>query len=60
LRDPSPVRDHTTTQWLAMLERAGFKAKVRYTWTLRLQFDELRIEADCSFTLQGALIEGRR
>jgi len=87
LRDPSHVRDHTTAQWLAMLTEAGFRAEVRYTWTLRLQFEEwtqrmatplaavamlrtllthapaevrtqLQVEVDCSFTLQGALIEG--
>ncbi|MBK8798463.1 MAG: class I SAM-dependent methyltransferase [Anaerolineales bacterium] len=87
LRDPSHVRDHTTAQWLAMLTEAGFAAQVRYTWALRLQFDDwvtrmatpadavallrtllshapaevrarLRVEPDCSFTLQGALIEG--
>ncbi|MFN3333894.1 MAG: class I SAM-dependent methyltransferase [Caldilinea sp.] len=40
LRDPSHVRDHTTAQWLAMLAKVGFRAEVRYTWTLRLQFDE--------------------
>lgn len=40
LRDPSHVRDHTATQWLAMLAEVGFKAEVRYTWALRLQFDE--------------------
>lgn len=70
-----------------MLTEAGFRAEVRYTWTLRLQFEEwtqrmatppaavamlrtllthapaevraqLQVEVDCSFTLQGALIEG--
>ncbi|MFO7634514.1 MAG: class I SAM-dependent methyltransferase [Caldilinea sp.] len=89
LRDPSHVRDHTTAQWLAMLAEAGFVAHIRYTWALRLQFDEwtqrmatpvesvallrtllthapaevrtrLQVEPDCSFTLQGSLIEGVR
>lgn len=89
LRDLSHVRDHTAAQWLGMLGEAGFTARVRTTWAVRLQFDEwtarmatppdqvtllrtllrsapsevqiaLNVETDCSFTLQGALIEGVR
>lgn len=89
LRDPSHVRDHTATQWQTMLGEAGFTAKIRTKWAVRLHFDEwttrmatppdavdllrtllrsapsevqsaLNVEADCSFTLQGALIEGVR
>ena len=40
LRDPSHVRDHTTAQWLAMLTDAGFAARVRHRWSVRLEFDD--------------------
>ena len=89
LRDPSHVRDHTLTQWLALLTTAGFTPAVRFMWALRLDFTawvtrmatpvatvaqlrtllthapaevraRLQVEEDCSFTLQGALIEGLR
>lgn len=89
LRDPSHVRDHTITQWQALLAAAGFRTAVRFTWALRLEFDawvtriatppaavallrtllqnapsevqaRLRVEHDCSFTLQGALIEATK
>ena len=39
LRDPSHVRDHSASQWQALLMAHGFKAEVLYTWGLRLQFD---------------------
>lgn len=39
LRDPSHVRDHTATQWLAMLAACGYAAQVVFTWGVRLQFD---------------------
>jgi len=39
LRDPSHVRDHSISQWLAMLKAAGFEAEVLFTWQLPLDFD---------------------
>jgi SAM-dependent methyltransferase len=38
LRDPSHVRDHTATQWLAFCGEAGFAAEVAYRWDVRLDF----------------------
>jgi len=38
LRDISHVRDHTPTQWMAMLSGAGFTAELVYQWDLRLDF----------------------
>ena len=38
LRDASHVRDHTITQWLALLEDAGFDADIAYTWTIFIDF----------------------
>jgi ubiquinone/menaquinone biosynthesis C-methylase UbiE len=40
LRDPSHVRDHTASQWLALLAAAGFRPQIRYRWPLRLHFDD--------------------
>jgi ubiquinone/menaquinone biosynthesis C-methylase UbiE len=40
LRDPSHVRDHTVSEWQALLAAQGFQAEVIYTWALRLQFDD--------------------
>lgn len=37
LRDPSHVRDYTTSEWMAALDRAGFR--VRNTHTRRLRMD---------------------
>lgn len=39
LRDPSHVRDHSSSQWLMMLEENGFDASVIFTWELPLEFD---------------------
>lgn len=39
LRDPSHVRDHTTTQWLELCAAAGLNAEVAGTWPLRLEFE---------------------
>jgi len=39
LRDHSHVRDHTTSQWLAILTGDGFTASVAFTWDLRLDFE---------------------
>lgn len=36
LRDPSHVRDHTVTQWLEMLDAAGFDAEIAYTWEIAI------------------------
>ncbi len=38
LRDPSHVRDHSISQWLALLAEAGFQAEVTFTWSLTLDF----------------------
>jgi len=39
LRDPSHVRDHSVSQWSAMLRDAGFSSEVEFTWQLPLDFD---------------------
>ncbi|MBA3874465.1 MAG: class I SAM-dependent methyltransferase [Anaerolineae bacterium] len=39
LRDPSHVRDHSISQWTAMLHDAGFTSEVPFTWQLPLDFD---------------------
>ena len=38
LRDPSHVRDHSVSQWLAMLEARGLAARHCETWWLELEF----------------------
>lgn len=38
LRDPSHVRDHSISQWQAMLDAAGFEPMIAFTWALRLEF----------------------
>ncbi len=38
LRDPSHVRDHSISQWKAMLRDTGFDAEVAFTWQLPLDF----------------------
>jgi ubiquinone/menaquinone biosynthesis C-methylase UbiE len=38
LRDPSHVRDHRPSEWLALLRGAGFDAEQRAAWPLRLGF----------------------
>ncbi len=40
LRDPSHVRDHTVTQWLAMFEAAGFAPELVTEWPVPLDFDD--------------------
>ena len=39
LRDPSHVRDHSISQWNAMLRDTGFTSEVMFTWQLPLDFD---------------------
>jgi ubiquinone/menaquinone biosynthesis C-methylase UbiE len=39
LRDPSHVRDYSTSQWLAMFAAAGFEAMPLAQWKLRLEFE---------------------
>lgn len=39
LRDPSHVRDHTSGQWIAMLEAAGFAVEEAGRWPVRVNFD---------------------
>ena len=89
LRDPSHVRDHSVSQWRAMLAAAGLEPELLGVWPLRLDFaswlarmrtpeasaDQIRrlfdgapadlraafaVEPDHSFTLQVALIRGRK
>jgi SAM-dependent methyltransferase len=40
LRDPSHVRDHAISEWLAMLGAAGFAPEVLNTWPLRQRFGD--------------------
>ncbi len=40
LRDPSHVRDHAVSRWLAMLEAAGLVGECRQTWRLAIDFDD--------------------
>jgi SAM-dependent methyltransferase len=40
LRDPSHVRDHSVSQWKALLNDAGFKAEVVKLWPVPLNFDD--------------------
>jgi ubiquinone/menaquinone biosynthesis C-methylase UbiE len=39
LRDPSHVRDHSLSQWLAMLGAAGLAPELLATWPMRLDFE---------------------
>ena len=39
LRDPSHVRDHRLSQWVAMFEAVGFSAEVLMTFDLPLEFN---------------------
>ena len=38
LRDPSHVRDHSVSQWRALLTEAGFKAEVVKIWPIDIDF----------------------
>ena len=38
LRDPSHVRDHTVSQWLEMVELAGFGADIPHVWEILIDF----------------------
>jgi SAM-dependent methyltransferase len=40
LRDPSHVRDHSLSQWSAMLAASGFAPELVGSWGLKLDFDE--------------------
>jgi SAM-dependent methyltransferase len=40
LRDPSHVRDHSLSQWSAMLAAAGFAPELIGSWGLELDFDD--------------------
>jgi SAM-dependent methyltransferase len=40
LRDPSHVRDHTVSRWLALLEAAGLAGECRQRWRLAIDFDD--------------------
>ncbi len=39
LRDPSHVRDHSTTEWLRLFVTAGFIPRLVTTWPLTLDFE---------------------
>ncbi len=61
LRDPSHVRDHTPTQWLAMCATAGLHAELVGTWPLRLEFESWVARMNTPFlaiTQIRALIDG--
>lgn len=61
LRDSSHVRDHTPDQWLAMLDNAGFEAKLSYEWLLWIDFDSwverMRTPADNAAIIRKLLQE---
>jgi ubiquinone/menaquinone biosynthesis C-methylase UbiE len=38
LRDTSHVRDYSPTEWLAMLQHAGFELTAEQTWPLEIEF----------------------
>lgn len=38
LRDASHVRDHTSSQWLDLFDRAGFDAEIIHTWEVFIDF----------------------
>jgi ubiquinone/menaquinone biosynthesis C-methylase UbiE len=38
MRDPSHVRDHSISQWLAMLGAAGFASELLASWPMHLDF----------------------
>ena len=40
LRDPSHVRDHRPSEWLAMLAASGFDTQMVMTWELPLNYDD--------------------
>lgn len=61
LRDPSHVRDHSVTQWQAMMEAAGFSAEVVGQWPLLLEFESWVARMNTPFlsiTQIRTLIEG--
>jgi ubiquinone/menaquinone biosynthesis C-methylase UbiE len=39
LRDASHIRDYRADEWIAMLDRAGFDAKVSERWRIDIDFD---------------------
>jgi len=39
LRDASHIRDYRADEWVAMLDAAGFDAKVTERWRLDIEFD---------------------
>lgn len=39
LRDPSHVRDHRISEWLALFERAGANAQLLASWDVPIDFD---------------------
>ncbi len=40
LRDPSHVRDHRVSEWLSMLQSAGFQTEVLLKFEIRLKFED--------------------
>ncbi len=61
LRDPSHVRDHTASQWVALCSEAGMRAEVVQTWPLRLEFESWVARMNTPFlaiTQIRALIDG--
>jgi hypothetical protein len=39
LRDPSHVRDHRVTEWLALFERVGARAQLLASWDVPIDFE---------------------
>ena len=40
LRDPSHVRDHSVSEWHAMLAAAGFESETVGSWPMRIDFED--------------------
>lgn len=61
LRDPSHVRDHSVSQWLAMCGAAGLRAEQAGAWPLRLEFESWVARMNTPFlaiTQLRAMIDG--
>jgi len=57
VRDPSHVRDHSVTQWQAMLAQAGFVAPRVRTWPMPQQFGAWAERIGATPTAKAALVE---
>ena len=57
VRDPSHVRDHSVSQWRAMLERAGFDEVTVDAWPMPQDFETWVERIGASPTARAALVE---